>query len=92
MRTGVKAWVCQVATFLFSVFHDSLTDVFIHVNFESNSLMLEKGWDVIFSGRGLWSREDCLLKHSVSALPRALHLFLLYSNLNFLDVGVAEML
>lgn len=78
-QSSCKAWVCQAATFLFSVFHDSLSDLFIRVSFESNSLILEKGWDLIFSGRGLWEREDYLLISSVSFPPsQERHIYLHY--------------
>lgn len=64
-QSSGKAWVCQTATFLFSVFPDALSDLFIHINFESNSLILEKDWDLIFGGRGLWSKENYSLIYSV---------------------------
>lgn len=73
------------------MFRDSLSDLFIRVNFESNSLILEKGWDLLLRGEGLWSREAHSLLYSafISTLPRVSHLLTLHSDLNFLDLGGA---
>lgn len=69
-QSTCQTWVCLPATFLFLVFHDSPSDLFICVNFESNSLTLGKAWDLLFRGeRALEQREPFVVVFSLCLLP-----------------------